>query len=421
MLSAFQYRDYRILWVGVSMHALTLWMEIVARSWLVWELTGDPVAVGWVNFWRTIPVLFLAIPAGVLADRLSRKAILVTTQIGILAVYIVLVALLLRDALELWQVYTLFAARGAMIAFNQPGRQALIPAIVGRDKVPNAVALQQFSFNGTRIVAPIMTGVLFETVGPASVFIIIVALEFGIIGAWLLMRSYPHAARAVAGPTGMAGALRDTWAGLRYVRGNSSILLLLLFGLLSLMFLQPFMVLLPEIADSRFDIGTDWLVMVMNDAGLGFIIGATLFGTFLTFMGIGSIIGPTLLAYLGNVPNKGALIVGSMALSGVVLAALGAAPWLILGLAVMILLGMLDSSQRVITNSLLLTQTDTEYHGRVISLYLLDRGFVPIGSLVAGYMGAYLGPGAALAILGGALTVSVLILAAIRPSFLRVR
>ena len=400
---------------------MTLWMEIVARNWLVWELTESLAAVGWVNFWRTIPVLFLAIPAGVLADRFSRKKILVFTQIGILIIYIILVILLLRDTLQLWQVYTLFAARGAMIAFNQPGRQALIPAIVGRDKVPNAVALQQFSFNGTRIIAPILTGILFETVGPASVFIVIVILEFGIIGAWLLMRSYPHAARAIVGPSGMAGALKDTMDGLRYVRGNSSILLLLLLGLLSLLFLQPFMVLLPEIADNRFDIGTDWLVMFMNDIGLGFIIGATLFGTFLTFMGIGSIMGPTFLAYLGNVSNKGALIVGSMALSGVVLAALGAAPWLVLALAVMVVLGMLDSSQRVITNSLLLTQTDSEFHGRVISLYLLDRGFVPIGSLVAGYMGVYLGPAAALAILGGGLTVSVLIVAAIRPSFLRVR
>ena len=400
---------------------MTLWMEIVARNWLVWELTESLAAVGWVNFWRTIPVLFLAIPAGVLADRFSRKAILVFTQIGILIIYIILVILLLRDTLELWQVYTLFAARGAMIAFNQPGRQALIPAIVGRDKVPNAVALQQFSFNGTRIIAPILTGILFETLGPASVFIVIVVLEFGIIGAWLLMKSYPHAARAVVGPAGIAGALKDTMDGLRYVRGNSSILLLLLLGLISLLFLQPFMVLLPEIADNRFDIGTDWLVMFMNDIGLGFIIGATLFGTFLTFMGIGSIMGPTFLAYLGNVSNKGALIVGSMALSGVVLAALGAAPWLALALAVMVVLGMLDSSQRVITNSLLLTQTDSEFHGRVISLYLLDRGFVPIGSLVAGYMGVYLGPAAALAILGGGLTVSVLIVAAIRPSFLRVR
>lgn len=417
-VSAFAIRDYRILWAGVSMHALTLWMEIVARSWLVWEITEDPVAVGWVNFWRTIPVLFLAIPAGVLADRVNRKTILVVTQIGILGIYVVLLALLLQDQLELWHAYALFAGRGAMIAFNQPGRQALIPAIVGRERIANAVALQQFSFNGTRIVAPLLTGVLIAVSGFEMVFIIIILLEFGIIAAWLWMKTYPLMQRG-AKSMGVSGAFRDTWEGLLYVRRHVNILILLLLGLLSLMFLQPFMVLLPPIADERFASNAEWLLTIADAFNLSQNTGATLFGGMLTFMGIGSIIGPSILAYLGNVRNKGMLIVVTMALSGVVLSALGAAPWLILALVLMILLGLLDSSQRVLTNGMLLTQTESEFHGRVISLYLLDRGFVPIGSLVAGYMGSAYGAGWALAILGGALAVSVVIVAAIKPRFLR--
>ncbi len=417
-VSAFAIRDYRILWAGVSMHALTLWMEIVARNWLVWELTESTAAVAWVNFWRTIPILFLAIPAGVLTDRVNRKVILVSTQVAILLIYVTLLALILQDSLRLWQVYTLFALRGAAIAFNQPGRQALIPAIVGRERVANAVALQQFSFNGTRIIAPILTGVLFATMGAEAVFLIIVLLEFGIIGAWLWMRTYPLMERAVES-TGISGAFRDTLEGLRYVRYNTTILILLLLGLLSLMFLQPFMVLLPEIADERFAVEAEWLLVIAEAFNLNQNAGATLFGGMLTFMGIGSIMGPTILAYLGNVRNKGMLIVVTMALSGAALAALGAAPWLALALVFMVFLGLLDSSQRVLTNGMLLTQTDSEYHGRVISLYLLDRGFVPIGSLLAGYMAVWIGPGWSLSLLGGALAVTVLIVAAIKPSFLR--
>ena len=417
-VSAFAIRDYRILWTGVSMHALTLWMEIVARNWLVWELTESTAAVAWVNFWRTIPILFLAIPAGVLTDRVNRKVILVSTQVAILLIYVTLLALILQDSLRLWQVYTLFALRGAAIAFNQPGRQALIPAIVGRERVANAVALQQFSFNGTRIIAPILTGVLFATMGAEAVFLIIVLLEFGIIGAWLWMRTYPLMERAVES-TGISGAFRDTLEGLRYVRYNTTILILLLLGLLSLMFLQPFMVLLPEIADERFAVEAEWLLVIAEAFNLNQNAGATLFGGMLTFMGIGSIMGPTILAYLGNVRNKGMLIVVTMALSGAALAALGAAPWLALALVFMVFLGLLDSSQRVLTNGMLLTQTDSEYHGRVISLYLLDRGFVPIGSLLAGYMAVWIGPGWSLSLLGGALAVTVLIVAAIKPGFLR--
>ena len=402
MLSAFQYRDYRILWVGVSMHAVTLWMEIVARNWLVYEMTDSLVALGWVNFWRTIPVLFLAIPAGVLADRVSRKVILVTTQFGILVIYVILVLLLVADALQLWHTYALFAARGAMIAFNQPARQALIPAIVRADDVPNAVALQQLTFNGMRIAGPILAGVLFAWLGSASAFIVIVVLEFAIIGAWLFMRSYAVAARAQAAGR-ISGALDDAWQGLRYAVRNRTILVLLFLGLLSLMFIQPFIVILPRIADTRFGIGPEG------------------FGAFLSFMGVGAVFGPALLAYLGNVRYKGALIIGSMALSGLLLAALGAAPWLVLAFGLIVVLGLFDSSQRVITNSLLLTQTDREFHGRVISLYLLDRGFVPIGSLVAGYLADAAGATVALGILGGALVISVLIMGAVFPRFLSVR
>ena len=138
-------------------------------------------------------------------------------------------------------------------------------------------------------------------------------------------------------------------------------------------------------------------------------------------MGVGAVFGPALLAYLGNVRYKGALIIVSMVLSGMLLAALGAAPWLVLAFGLIVVLGLFDSSQRVITNSLLLTQTDREFHGRVISLYLLDRGFVPIGSVAAGYLADSAGPTVALAILGGALVCSVLMVAVVRPKFLSVR
>ena len=402
MLSAFQYRDYRILWLGVTMHAVTLWMEIVARNWLVYEMTDSLIALGWVNFWRTIPVLFLAIPAGVLADRVSRKVILVTTQLGILVIYVVLVVMLLADTLQLWHTYALFAARGAMIAFNQPARQALIPAIVREDDVPNAVALQQLSFNGMRIAGPILAGFLFGWLGSASAFIVIVLLEFAIIGAWLFMKSYKVAARAHAAGR-ISGPLDDAWQGLKYAFRNRTILVLLVLGLISLMFIQPFIVILPRIADARFGIGPEG------------------FGAFLSFMGVGAVFGPALLAYLGNVRYKGALIIVSMVLSGMLLAALGAAPWLVLAFGLIVVLGLFDSSQRVITNSLLLTQTDREFHGRVISLYLLDRGFVPIGSVAAGYLADSAGPTVALAILGGALVCSVLMVAVVRPKFLSVR
>ena len=263
----------------------------------------------------------------------------------------------------------------------------------------NAVALQQLLFNGTRIVSPVLTGLLFAAWGGAPVFAVIVFIEMLVIVAWLMLRVPPMTGRERTKET----ALQSTVGGLKYVAHHRVILIVLLLGLLSLLLLQPFMVILPAIADEKFGIGP---------AG---------FGLFISMMGVGSVIGPLVLAFMGDFRAKGGVIVGTMAASGLALATLGVAPILVMAMAIIIVIGLFDSSQRVITNGLLLTQTDKEFHGRVVSLYLLDRGFVPIGSLVAGYAAESFGPSFALVAMGVALTVSVLLVIAAQPRFLSAR
>ena len=186
------------------------------------------------------------------------------------------------------------------------------------------------------------------------------------------------------------------------------------------MFLQPFMVLLPEIADERFASNAEWLLRIADAFNLNQNAGATLFGGMLTFMGIGSIIGPSILAYLGNVRNKGMLIVVTMALSGVVLSALGAAPWLILALVLMVLLGLLDSSQRR-SDERDAADTDGQRISRAHHQPVPAGSWVctPSGASWRGTWGLRMGRAGRWAILGGALAVSVVIVAAIRPGFLR--
>jgi hypothetical protein len=401
-LAAFENRDFRILWFGVSAHSFTLWMEIVARNWLVYELTGSAVALGWINFWRTIPVLFLAIPAGVIADRVDRRLILISTQIVILAVYAMLLALLVIDSLELWHAYVLFFARGVAITFNQPPRQALIPSLVKPGQVPNAVALQQVGFNGTRVFAPILTGGLFIAGGAEAAFAVIVGVEVLIIIAWLVMRVPPLRSNAEDGRL-RESALRSTVDGLRYAGSHRVVLLLILFGLLSLLLLQPWSLILPIIAAEKFGVGPDG------------------YGAFVSLSGVGSVLGPLVIALMAGVRAKGAIVVAAMMLSGVALMGVGFAPVLMMAMGLVVGLGLFDSTQRVLTNSLLLTQTDPAYHGRVVSLYLLDRGFVPIGGVAAGYLAEALSASAALVILGAAMVVTVGLLAVTQPRFLMAR
>ncbi len=401
-LGPLENRDFRILWFGVSAHSFTLWMEIVARNWLVYEMTGTVVALGWINFWRTIPVLFLAIPAGVIADRVNRKLILITTQIVILGVYGLLLLLLLTDALELWHAYALFFARGIAITFNQPPRQALIPALVKPGQVPNAVAIQQFGFNGTRVFAPILTGGLFVVGGAAAAFAVIVAVEVLIVIAWLFMRVPPMRARGKDGEE-RESAIRSTVDGLQYAARHRVVLMLILFGLVSLLLLQPWSTIIPVLAAEKFR------------------SGPAEYGSLISLSGLGSVIGPVVIVLLGGFRAKGAIVVGAMILSGITLMGVAASPTLWLAMGLVVALGLFDSAQRVLTNSLLLTQTDPAYHGRVVSLYLLDRGFVPIGSVVAGYLAEYLSPSVALMLLGGAMVITVGLLAATQPKFLTTR
>ena len=390
---------FKFLLIGVTSHAFTLWMEIVARNWLIWEMTGSIAAVGLVNFWRTIPVLFLAIPAGVIADRFDRRAILIITQIGILLVYGSIVFLLIMDLLSLMVVYGLFFLRGVMIAFNQPPRQALIPTLVGKESVSQAVALQQLLFNGTRIISPILAGFLFATAGSIAVFAVITGIEMVVILAWISIKVPPSKIVTKI----KISVLESTIEGLKYVKGQRVVLLLLLYGFISLLLLQPFIVILPSLAGERFNIGPEG------------------FGAFVSMMGIGSLIGPLILTLMGDFKAKGTMVSVSMCFSGFGLIALGLSPFLVLTMGILIIIGLFDSAQRTVTNGLLLTLTDPEYHGRVISLYLLDRGFVPLGSLFAGYAAESIGAPFALIIMGGTLSVGVLILVMLKPNFLKAR
>ena len=391
--------SFKYLLIGVTSHAFTLWMEIVARNWLIWEMTGSVAAVGLVNFWRTIPILFLAVPAGVVADRINRKTILISTQVGILLVYLSILTLLLLDVLEILHVYSLFFLRGVMIAFNQPPRQALIPSLVKKTDIGSAVAIQQFLFNGTRVISPILAGLLFAFSGSSLVFGVIVFFEVIVIIAWINIKVPDD--KKISKPN--ESVLKSTLEGLSYVKNNRSIVILLVLGFLSLLLIQPFMVVLPSLAGEKFNIGPEG------------------FGLLVSMMGAGSLIGPLILAFMGDFRAKGAMVSITMCLSGFALVALGLAPYLILAMIVLVTVGLFDSTQRTVTNGLLLTLSETKYHGRVISLYLLDRGFVPLGSLIAGYSAEFFGPSVALISMGIILSISVLLVLLVQPKFLFVK
>ncbi|MBI4236237.1 MAG: MFS transporter [Chloroflexi bacterium] len=388
------YRDFRLLWIGNLANSADMWMEIVARNWLVWQITGSLLGVGMINFVRWLPSMALAIPVGVITDRVDRKALLLGSQALILGLYILLAALALAEALHLWHLYVLFTLLGTASTFSQPARQSLIAQSVSREELTNAMSLQQMAFNGSRLGAPTLAGLIMATWGAAPVFILLALGAVVVVVATALLRMPSSALPAVSSPFKAAAE------GLLYV-ARSPILRLLVFLSFFLMLLGfPFSTLLPEFAEKVFGIGAGGFGLMMSASGAG-SLAATLL--------------------LASVPLKrqAVAIVASSALFGLSLALFAYTPWLLPALGALAVSGLFSGVQGILGNSLLLSQSEPAYHGRIMSLNMLNHSFMPIGALPAGWMADNLGASAAMAVMGGALVVASLAVAAAHPGFVR--
>lgn len=409
-LQSFASRNYRYLWLGSAGHALSLWMEIVARNWLVWELTGSGVAVALVNVFRTLPTLFLALPAGVVSDRVNRRVVLIVSQLANIAIYGLIGALLLLRMLELWHVYVLMFLRGVAISFNQPARQALMPTLVKPEQITNAIALQQTAINGSRFIGPLIAGALLDSAGgSAAVFLTMAGLYVFVTWTTLLLqlpKNVPLESQRARGrmsrwAEGGRGGITDMKEGLLYAIRHPIAVGVLSFMLVALFFGQAYQTLLPYFAEK---------VFAMGPKG---------YSTFVAVIGVGSLLAPLLFASLGEFHGKGFVIVTALALEGIALAFFAFTPWLLAGFVLMGLIGFVDSANRLVSNSLLLSRTDRAYHGRIMSLLLLDRGFVPFGSLIAGLLLDVYGGTVAMLFMGIGLIAAVLVTAAFQLRFLR--
>jgi MFS family permease len=387
------YREYRLLWIGNLGNAGIMWMEIVARNWLVWQITGSLLAIGMINFIRWLPSMALAIPAGVITDRVDRRMLLLGAQAFILGLYIVLALIAAADALRLWHLYVIFTLLGTASTFSQPARQSLIAQSVPREELTNALSLQQMGFNGSRLGGPILAGFIMAAWGPAPVFGLLAAGAATVVVSTALLRLPSTALPAVSSPFKAAAD------GLQYVFRAPLLRMLVLLSFF-LMFLGfPFSTLLPEFAEEVFGMGA---------GGFGIMMSAS---------GVGSLLATFLLASL-KFRRQGVMVVVSTVLFGLSLMAFAYTPWLTPALIVLAFSGLFSGIEGILGSSLLLGQSDPAYHGRIMSLNMLNHSFMPVGGLPAGWIADAFGAPAAMAVMGIALATSALLVAATHPVFL---
>ncbi len=379
------YRDFRYLWLGQLLGASAMWMEQVARNWLTWELTQSPLQLGIVNFVRVFPSVAAGLFAGVMADRISKRRLLLVAQMWAFFVYAIMTWVIFSGRLELWHLYASTMALALGMSVTQPVRAAFVPALVPNRLIIGALSLNATAMNGSRFVWPAVAGVIIASFSSGWAYLMATVFYVLLQGATLMVR-----ATDAPDPTVERGSMMGDLAdGFRFVLREK-----VLFGLMVSRFG-------PITVASGFQV----LIPVFAVEVLGMGVGA--YGVLLSAEGLGAIIGGSVIASRRRVPRQGLVAVIAGTALGLLLIAtsFASAIWL-----VMLLLLTIGISQIVFqsaNNAAMFGLTPPNMRGRMVGVRNQNRAFVPVSNLGAGAIAQFGGVPLALGVLG-ALSLVVL-------------
>jgi MFS family permease len=373
-------RNFRLYFIGQTLSMSGTWMQRVAQSWLVLELTGSGTALGLVTAVQFLPMLLLAPYGGVIADRLNKQRLLLITQSAAAILACALGLLIVFDVIRLWMVYVLAGALGLVSSVDNPTRQTFVLELVGREKLTSAVSPNSVLVNLARVLGPAAAGVLIVTVGLGPCFLVNSGTYLAVIVALTLMRV--DELQTVAPQPRRAGQLRE---GLRYVGATPAVLTpLLMMGVVG-MFAYEFQVILPLIA--RFTFG--------GDAGT--------YATMSACMGGGAVVGGLVAASRRTRPAVA--LSRTAAVFGATQLLTSFAPNLVVACVALVALGAASISFLALGNATLQLSATPEMRGRVMGLWAVAfLGSTPVGGPIIGWVGENVGPRYGLG-LGGVATL----------------
>jgi MFS family permease len=361
--SALRHRNFQLWFMGQLVSFAGTWMQSVAQSWLVYQLSHSEWILGVVGFVSAIPYILVSPWGGVVSDNVSKRNLLVVTQSVSMILAFVLSFLTFSGTVQVWHVVVLSIILGVVNTFDAPARQSFVVEMVGREDLGNAIALNSVLINGARVIGPGLAGILLPLVGPAWCFAINGFSFIAVIIGLLAMR-IPKTQDQVK-KTG------NPWeqykAGLDYVKTSQPILALLGIAAVFSVFGLSYTVLLPAFVDK-----------VLH-------AGAGGYGLFNTVFGVGAVIAALIIARYGEGERRRRFMLVSSLIFPIILIilALNTQFWIAAILAVV--LGLFFILQFVSINSLLQSQVDDEMRGRVMSLYTMTFfGIAPFGNLLAG-------------------------------------
>lgn len=369
ILKAFSYRDFRVLWFGSFTSSVGTWMQTVAENWLVFSLTSSALFLGLDAFLQQIPILLFSLFGGVIADRADRRRLLLSSQYVQMSCAFALAVLVYLRAIHVWQILVLSFVTGSAQAFGAPASQALVPTLVEKRDLPNAVALNSIQFNLARVIGPLLAGATLAALGMVWCFSLNGVSFLIVIAALLALRARSQR------PTATRRLPEELAEGVRYVRQKGALSLLTVLAAITTFLGFIVITLLPVMAHDVFG------------QGVG------LYSRLLTFSGIGSVTGALFVAWLGRHRRMGVTALAVQALCGLLLFAFGFSRqlWLSEALLFAIAAGLLITLATI--TSLVQLLVPDELRGRVMSIYMVAfRGGMSLGSLLAGYAASRIGP-----------------------------
>jgi predicted MFS family arabinose efflux permease len=363
VFKAFQYRDFRLMWFGACTSSIGTWMQIVAQGWLVYRLSHSAFLLALDQFLGGIPIFLFSLIGGVVADRLERRKILLGSQWVQMFTAGLLTILVATGTVHVWHILCLSFISGLAQSFGGPAYQALIPTLVDREDMPNAIALNSIQFNVAVMIGPALAGQALAKLGESWCFGLNALSFLAPITSLLIIsaRFLP-----VKTTETMFSSLKQ---GIQFARKQTSMEALIVLAFCMTALAMPMRTYIPVFVTDIFHRGPET------------------YGNLLSLMGLGSIVGSLTIAGLGNIQRKGSIALGALICLGVGISGFALSKSVPASGALIVLVGASMMAVFATVNSLVQLITTNEMRGRVMSVYnVAFRGGMPMGNLLTGWL-----------------------------------
>lgn len=387
--------EYRTMWWGMIASFIAMQMNMVARGFLAFDLTGSAAALGVVSLAWGVPMLAFSLVGGAVADRMRKRDILLQSQASMAVLSLITAVLIHLGVIQIWHLVVLGLFQGTVFAFNMPARSAIIPELVGPERLQNAFALNNAGMNLSRIIGPAMAGGMISVpfIGMTGTFYFMTAL-YGIVLWSLLLLPKGKEPKAIRAPM-----LEDIVGGFSHIRNSKILLTLMGMAFIPIMLGMPYQMLMPVFQEEVLHVGS---------FGLGLLLGAT---------GVGALAGSLFVASMEDGRTRGFIQMTLGIGFGITLFVFALMTSFPLALVAIAVVGFVSSAYMSLNQTMIMGYTDEEYYGRVMSVYMMTFSIMPLAALPMGLMADAFGVQITVAVAAAIMVVFMTVIGVFMPSY----